>query len=49
MALKEAFFGFYETETTDGKTLYDLITKAIPDLKYVKRILLANVLIEQLP
>lgn len=30
---KEAFIGFYETKTTDGKTLYDLITKAISDLK----------------
>ena len=29
---KEAFFGFYETKTTYGKALYDLITKAISDL-----------------
>ena len=29
---KEAFVGFYETKTTDGKALYDLITKAISDL-----------------
>ncbi|XP_028407182.1 zinc finger MYM-type protein 1-like [Dendronephthya gigantea] len=29
---KEAFVGFYETKTTDGKTLYNLITKAISDL-----------------
>ena len=29
---KEAFVGFYETKTTYGKALYDLITKAISDL-----------------
>ena len=29
---KEAFVGFYETKTTEGKVLYDLITKAISDL-----------------
>ena len=29
---KEAFIGFYETKTTDGETLYALVTKAIGDL-----------------
>ena len=29
---KEEFVGFYETKTTDGKALYDLITKAISNL-----------------
>ena len=29
---KEAFVGFYETKTTDGKALYNLITKANSDL-----------------